>query len=161
MSGEKGPGEPALLSIGKVAEQVGVSERTLRYYEQIGLLVPAGHSPGGCRRYTRADIDRVAHIRELQSVMGYSLEEIHDLLRAQDRLDAIRSAYHQAPEPARQAHLLEEALVTLDQLRERVQAKSERLGRILATLDAKAARYRQALGELREAEAVTTDSGAG
>ncbi|PZS22868.1 MAG: MerR family transcriptional regulator [Acidimicrobiales bacterium] len=148
--GQAGPGETTYLSIGKVAEQLGVSERTLRYYEQIGLLTPGGHSPGGCRRYTARDIERVTHIRELQEVMGYSLEEIHELLGARDRLEAIRTAYHQAPEPADQAELVQEALRTLDQLRARVQAKVERLGRILAELDARSLRYHQALEDLTE-----------
>lgn len=148
-AGQSRDGETTLFSIGKVAEQVGVSERTLRYYEQIGLLTPAAHSPGGCRRYTRQDIDRVTHVRELQQVMGYSLDEIHGLLGARDRLEAIRAAYHQAPEPADQVELVEEALGTLDQLRIRVRAKVERLGRILAELDARSARYHKALEELR------------
>lgn len=151
-----GPGETTLFSIGKVAEELGISERTLRYYEQIGLISPAGHSPGGCRRYTASDIERVSHIRELQEVMGYSLEEIQDLLGAGDRLEAIRTAYRQSPEPAHQVKLVEEALETLEQLRARIQAKLERLGTMLSEVDARSARYHQALDNLCEEGACTT-----
>ena len=45
--------------IGEVAERFGVSTRTLRYYEEVGLIVPSGKSPGGSRRYSDADITRI------------------------------------------------------------------------------------------------------
>ncbi|MGH8921747.1 MAG: MerR family transcriptional regulator, partial [Actinomycetes bacterium] len=59
-----------LLGIGKAAEELGVSERALRYYQQIGLLTPSGRTPGGLRRYSAADLDRVRRIRELQRLLG-------------------------------------------------------------------------------------------
>ncbi|MGH9063366.1 MAG: MerR family transcriptional regulator [Acidimicrobiales bacterium] len=137
-----------LLAIGRVAELVGVSERTLRYYEEIGLVVPASHSPGRCRRYTDEDVQRVARIRELQEVMGYSLEEIHAILAADDRFDAIRIAYRRDQEPAEQVRLLEEAMTMVDEQRIRVWAKVERLNRILAELDARSARYHEVHADL-------------
>ena len=64
-------GEP-LLGIGAAAERAGVSERALRYYQQLGLLVPAC-TPGGLRRYSEDDLARVARIRELQALLGLDL----------------------------------------------------------------------------------------
>lgn len=139
----------ALLPIGKVAEQVGVSERTLRYYEEIGLLTPAGHSPGRCRRYTQAEVARVNHIRELQEVMGYNLEEIATILGARDRLERVAEECRSGQDRARQAQLVDEALATLEESRARVRAKADRLQRILAQVDEAWDRYQGAAEELR------------
>lgn len=145
----EGPAAGSLLAIGRVAELAGVSERTLRYYEEIGLLRPAGHSPGGCRRYTSQDVDRLLHIRELQQVMGYSLEEIHDIVAAKDKLEEIRRACDSGHEPGEHARLVDEAVSTLDELRVRVRAKVARLEHILAGMDAAASRYHELAERLR------------
>jgi DNA-binding transcriptional MerR regulator len=73
----------AQYRIGEVAEAAGVSTRTLRYYEELGLVSPSGHSPGGARRYSDADLARVLRIRELQHLVGFNLEaiEINNQLR--------------------------------------------------------------------------------
>lgn len=142
--------EDPLIPIGKMAELVGVSERTVRYYEEVGLLTPTAHSPGGCRRYGTDDVARVSHIRELQEVMGYSLEEIQRILAARDRLASIRTEWQGAAERDEQVALLGEAMSTLEEFRRRVRAKADRLQRILAELDATAERYQAVAEELRE-----------
>lgn len=141
----EGP-EEARLAIGEVAQLARVSERTLRYYEELGLLVPAGHSPGGCRRYAPAAVGRLVHIRELQEVMGYSLEEIQAILEAGDRLEAYQAASLTEMEMEPQRRLAEEALATIARLRERVRAKLARLERILVELDAASATYERRAG---------------
>src|ERR1700727_447084 len=89
---DRAAGEP-LLGIGAAAERAGVSERALRYYQQLGLLVPAC-TPGGLRRYSEEDLARVARIRELQTLLGLNLDEIAVVLRNEDRLAQIRLSYH-------------------------------------------------------------------
>jgi DNA-binding transcriptional MerR regulator len=71
--------------IGEVADAVGLSLRTIRYYDEVGIVVPSGRSGGGYRLYTDADIDRLQFVKELKP-LEFSLEEIRDLLTA---LDAI------------------------------------------------------------------------
>ena len=71
-----------------------MSERALRYYQQIGLLVPACTTPGGLRRYSADDLARVARIRELQTLLGLNLDEIAVVLRNEDRIAQIRLTYH-------------------------------------------------------------------
>ncbi|MGH9071306.1 MAG: MerR family transcriptional regulator [Acidimicrobiales bacterium] len=134
------------LSIGQVAQRLGISDRTLRYYEEVGLITPGGHSPGGCRRYCAQDIERVAHIRELQEVMGYSLEEIQRILSARNQLDTIGTARASVSASEDQHQLLEEAFETLELFRTRVRAKLERLERISAELEATAALYKGPVG---------------
>jgi DNA-binding transcriptional MerR regulator len=90
---------PPALRIGEAALATGVSERTLRYYEELGLLAPAGHSPGGTRRYGEIQLARVRRIRELQELLGLNLDEIKSILSGEDRFDALRSAWERSEDP--------------------------------------------------------------
>ncbi|WP_286689360.1 MULTISPECIES: MerR family transcriptional regulator [unclassified Aeromicrobium] len=76
-----------MMHIGELAERTGLSLRTIRHYDQIGLLAPSGRSEGGFRLYTEDDYDRLMLIRRMKP-LGYSLEQMGDLLRA---LDSTRS----------------------------------------------------------------------
>ncbi|MBO1903267.1 MerR family transcriptional regulator [Leucobacter weissii] len=75
--------ETGMMHIGELAERTGLSLRTIRHYDQIGLLVPSGRSEGGFRLYTDDDHDRLLLIRRMKP-LGYSLEQMGDLLRALD-----------------------------------------------------------------------------
>jgi DNA-binding transcriptional MerR regulator len=97
------------MRIGEVAERVGVTTRTLRYYEEVGLVTPSSHSTGGSRRYSEDDYARVLRIRELQAVMGFNLDEIRELLDAGDRIDKLRAEYRAGVSPRRTAEIVQEA----------------------------------------------------
>ena len=71
----------AALRIGEVARCSDMTPDTLRYYERLGLIEPAGRTPGGYRTYGRAVIDRLAFIRKAQA-LGLTLDEVSDVLRA-------------------------------------------------------------------------------
>jgi DNA-binding transcriptional MerR regulator len=135
--------DEVLSGIGAVAEATGVSERTLRYYEELGLILPAAYSPGGSRRYSRADVARVEHIRTLQSLMGFNLEEIKDVLEAEDHLDAIRRQYLDGG-PVPKAILLATGIATLEDLHGQVQRKIDRLEQFRSELEARIARVKSA-----------------
>jgi len=138
---------PALLRIGEAAERAGVSPRTLRYYEELGLLVPTGRSAGGARRYTEADVVRLGRIRELQELLGFDLVEIGEILRGEDQLADIRSGWSDAPLTGRK-RMLEVAVEINARLRELVRAKQGRLDEMMRELDDKARRYRTRSREL-------------
>ncbi len=72
-----------MMHIGELAERTGLSLRTIRHYDEIGLLTPSGRSEGGFRLYTEEDHDRLMLIRRMKP-LGYSLEQMGDLLRALD-----------------------------------------------------------------------------
>lgn len=86
--------------IGEVAEAVGLSLRTIRHYEEVGLVPPSGRSAGGFRLYTDEDIERLRLITHMKP-LGFSLEQMRDLLGARDRLAAGE------PDPAERAGLRE------------------------------------------------------
>ncbi len=89
-AGAGGGGACASLRIGEVAIEAGVTTRTLRYYQELGLLDP-GQSPGGSRRYGESDVIRLKRILELRDVMGFDLERIRAILSSEDRLAELRA----------------------------------------------------------------------
>ena len=73
--------------IGEVAERTGLSLRTIRYYEEMRLVVPSGRTTGGFRLYTEHDIDRLELVKRLK-ILDLSLESTTDMLAARDLLAA-------------------------------------------------------------------------
>lgn len=74
-----------LLQIGQVAEATGLSLKTIRHYDEMGLVAPSERSPGRFRLYTAADVDRLLVIRRMKP-LGFTLEQMRDLLAALDTL---------------------------------------------------------------------------
>lgn len=142
-----GDGE-VLLRIGEAALRLGVSERALRYYEEIGLVVPAHHSPGGNRRYGEAELARVRRIRELQDLMGLNLDEIRTVLCTEDKLEALRAQWRASDAAGDRRRLLEEGIALTEPLRARVEGKRARLTAFLEELDERVEHYRSLLAEL-------------
>jgi DNA-binding transcriptional MerR regulator len=75
------------MHIGEVAERVGLSLRTIRYYEEVGLVTPSSRTQGGFRLYTEADATRLQLVKDMKP-LGFSLDEMRDLLGVLDGLDA-------------------------------------------------------------------------
>jgi len=135
-----------LLGIGAAATRLGVSERALRYYQQLGLLVPACTTPGGLRRYSEGDLARVTRIRELQALLGLNLDEIAIMLRSEDRIAQIRLTYHdERTGDDERRRLTRECLALQENLRATVEAKRVALEVFLADLDARIGRARDLL----------------
>ncbi|MGH3403448.1 MAG: MerR family transcriptional regulator [Streptosporangiaceae bacterium] len=138
------PGE--LIGIGAAAARAGVSERALRYYQQLGLLAPARTTPGGLRRYSAANLARVARIRELQTLLGLNLDEIALVLRNEDRIAQIRLEWHDERTSKRERRALSrESLALQENLRATVEAKRVALDSFLADLDTRIAKVRAVL----------------
>lgn len=75
------------MQIGEVAARTELSLRTIRHYEETGLVAPSARSQGGFRLYTEADVARLMVIRRMKP-LGFTLDQMRDLLEAVDRLDA-------------------------------------------------------------------------
>lgn len=80
------PGAQPTLHIGEVAERVGLSLRTVRYYEEQGLFAPAGRTDGGFRLYTEEQVDRLLLIKQMKP-LGFSVAQMCELLDACDARD--------------------------------------------------------------------------
>ena len=143
--GANGTRSEQLLGIGAAAARLGVSERALRYYQQLGLIVPAC-TPGGMRRYSEPDLARVERIRQLQAVGGLNLDEIAVVLGNEDRMAQIRLTYHDEHTSEDERRQLTREYITLQEgLRATVEAKRAALGTFLADLDARIQRARDLL----------------
>ncbi|SCD98043.1 DNA-binding transcriptional regulator, MerR family [Streptomyces sp. BpilaLS-43] len=88
------------MQIGEVATRTELSLRTIRHYEDTGLVTPSARSQGGFRLYTEADVARLMVIRRMKP-LGFSLDEMRGLLEATDRLDS----GEELPEAEREALL--------------------------------------------------------
>jgi MerR family transcriptional regulator, repressor of the yfmOP operon len=106
MSGEPG------LRIGEVARLAGTTPRTIRYYEEIGLLpVTDGRAPGTHRTYAKSDVDRLTELLRLKDLLGLSLEELKELVEAEGARAALRREWQGGVEdPVRRRQILEESL---------------------------------------------------
>jgi MerR family transcriptional regulator, repressor of the yfmOP operon len=99
------------LRIGEVAELTGTTPRTIRYYEEIGLLPGASDREQGKHRcYTRADVERIEEIVRLRDLLGLSLEQLSTLLEAQSARAEIKREYHRTEDPGVQRNLLGQSL---------------------------------------------------
>jgi DNA-binding transcriptional MerR regulator len=141
-----------LCGIGAAAEKAGVSQRALRYYQQLGLITPHGCTPGGMRRYSEDDLARVARIRQLQTLLGLNLDEISLVLRSEDRMAEIRLAYHaEETTCSERRDLVRESLELQQELRATVEAKRLGIEGFLTDLDARIAKTRGFIDQMTAA----------
>jgi DNA-binding transcriptional MerR regulator len=78
------------MHIGEVAERIGLSLRTIRYYEEVGLITPSARTQGGFRLYTEADATRLQLVKDMKP-LGFSLDEMRDLLGVLDQLGDVQT----------------------------------------------------------------------
>jgi MerR family transcriptional regulator, repressor of the yfmOP operon len=98
------------MRIGEVAELTGTTPRTIRYYEEIGLLGSAADRQQGKHRvYTQADVERLGEIVRLRDLLGLSLEQLSQLVAAETARAEIRREYHATEDPDRQRTLLHQS----------------------------------------------------
>jgi MerR family copper efflux transcriptional regulator len=133
-----------LAHIGRVADAVGLSLRTIRYYEEIGLVTPSGRTAGGFRLYNADDIDRLLLIKRMKP-LGYSLDEMSRLLALIDALTAAENADLPALTPEQALTELQSYAEAVQQrimkLRTQVEYAQEFRDRILTEIDRRSERH--------------------
>ncbi|HYB29928.1 MAG TPA: MerR family transcriptional regulator [Solirubrobacteraceae bacterium] len=139
------------LRIGEVAELLGTTPRTIRYYEEIGLLPGASDREQGKHRcYTEADVDRVREIMRLRDLLGLSLEEVSALLEAEDARAQLRREIQQTEDPAEIKRILEQALGHIANQLELVRRRLRELEQLETELVSKRRAVHKRLSELGE-----------
>src|SRR5919204_6540655 len=98
------------MRIGKVAERTGTTARTIRYYEELGLLDRDEREKGKHRSYDEADVERLDELIRLRELLGVSLEELKTIVEAEDARAALRREWHEGAEGPRRVEILHEAL---------------------------------------------------
>ena len=140
-----------MTRIGDVAKAVGTTPRTIRYYEEIGLLGGAEDREAGRHRvYDERDVERLRDALRLKELLGLSLDELKTLLEAEEARAALRHEWHEAdPDPARREEILAEALGHLDRQLDLVRRRREEIDRLEQELGARRRRVRSRLRGLR------------
>ena len=137
------------LRIGEVAELTGTTPRTIRYYEEIGLLPgSSARAQGKHRCFTEADVDRVREILRLRDLLGLSLEQLSGLLDAESARAELRREYAETDDPAERRRILDQALVYIGTQLALVQARHRELEQLERELVQRRALIHQRLSEL-------------
>jgi DNA-binding transcriptional MerR regulator len=138
------------LRIGDVARLVGTTPRTIRYYEEIGLLPEAPARPSGRHRiYSEREVERLREVMRFRDLLGVSLEELRTLLTAEEARAAVRAQLRrQDVDPERRRELLTEALGHIDRQLELVRRRAAELGKLEEELGETRKRVRRKLREL-------------
>jgi DNA-binding transcriptional MerR regulator len=136
------------LRIGEVAKLAATTPRTIRYYEEIGLLPAAsGREPGTHRTYAEADVERLTELLRLKDLLGVSLEELKELVEAEDARAALRREWQGGVEdPVRRRQILERSLDLSGRQLELLRRRQDEIAKLEAEL---LARRKRVQGWLR------------
>lgn len=94
-----------VYQIEEIARRSGLSKRTIRYYEEMGLLPPLGRSEGGYRLYTDRHLERLTQIVAARESLGLSLQQVHEFVTLVEQVDASVEVVRETPEPHRRESL--------------------------------------------------------
>jgi MerR family transcriptional regulator, repressor of the yfmOP operon len=139
------------VRIGEVADQVGVTARTIRYYEELGLLGdPATRAKGTHRLYTQADIARLRELVRLRDLLGLTLEELTELAEAAALQECLRNRWAASTGNRERATIVRTAIPNVQRQLDLVKARQQHLADFAAELETKLERMRALLAELRQ-----------
>jgi DNA-binding transcriptional MerR regulator len=141
------------LRIGEVAKLTGTTPRTIRYYEEIGLLpAPGDRVPGAHRSYREEDVERLTELLRLKDLLGVSLEELKELVSAEEARAALRREWDSGIEdPVRRRQVLDESLGHIAGQLELVRRRRDEFAKLEDELLARRRRVRELLRELSPA----------
>ncbi|HXF50452.1 MAG TPA: MerR family transcriptional regulator [Dehalococcoidia bacterium] len=143
------PGE-AYLQIGEVAERTGVTQRTLRFYEEKGLLKPPTRMEGGFRLYSEEDVQRVERIKRLQTLLGFTLAEIKEMVEAEEVKLQLRQEYRHDADIADRKAKIEKAIEVTERQVAVIRQKMDALADMRNHLEERLAKYRGWLAQLEQ-----------
>jgi len=137
-----------LLKIQEVAAETGLTPRSIRYYEEVGLLEPAARSEGAYRLYDASDLERLRFIKELRDEAGFSLAQIGQLLEDEATRERNRERFRATQDPTERRAILEDARDRVDRQIDTLEAKSRRLSEMIAAARERRAHLESHLAEL-------------
>jgi MerR family transcriptional regulator, repressor of the yfmOP operon len=148
-TGSPRPAAGEQLRIGDVARLVGTTPRTIRYYEQMGLLAaPSSRAAGSHRTYSLEEVERLREIMRLKELLGLSLEELGTLLAAEEARAAVRAQLQREDVDATsRRQLLHEALGHIDRQLELVRRREAELSKLESELSETRRRVKRKLRE--------------
>lgn len=155
MSDAAVPAEPArpagparLLRIQEVAAETGLTTRAIRYYEEIGLLQPAGRSDGAYRLYDASDLERLRFIRSLRDDAGFSLAQVGQLLEDEAARERNRERFHATSDADERRAIVEDAQARVERQISTLRAKRDRLDAMIEEAETRRTHLAAHLDEL-------------
>ena len=134
-----------LLRIQEVAEETGLTPRSIRYYEERGLLRPAARSEGAYRLYDASDLEQLRFIKGLRDDAGLSIADIGQILEDEESRRRTRAALKATEDPAERRRILLERLASIEGLHGRLNAKLARLQAMFDDVEARRGRLHDLL----------------
>jgi DNA-binding transcriptional MerR regulator len=135
--------------IGEVAERAGVTTRTIRYYEELGLLGKAGERAKGAHRlYIEADVARLQELIRLRDLLGLTLDELVELAEAEEARAALRDQWAESATDDERAGILDAAISLAERQLELVRARQQRLAEFADELAGKLPAIRERQSQL-------------
>ncbi|MGD0714481.1 MAG: MerR family transcriptional regulator [Gaiellaceae bacterium] len=122
--------EQRVLRIGELAERTGVTPRTIRYYEEIGLLACGERRKGSHRLYDEADVERVLELTQLRDLLNLSLGELKQLVEAEEARAILRRRFHETDSGVERLRIVEEALPHVETQLQLVRRRGQELARL-------------------------------
>ena len=142
------------LRIGEVAKLAGTTPRTIRYYEEIGLLPGSRNRPARSHRaYAEADVERLTELLRLKDLLGLSLEELKELVEAEGARAELRREWRGGVEdPARRREILEQSLAYTARQLDLVRRRRDEIKKLEDELVTRRKRAKTLLRELETAK---------
>ena len=146
-----------LLRIQEAAAEAGLTSRSVRYYEEVGLLRPAARSEGDYRLYDATDVERLRFIKGLRDDAGFSLAEIAQLLEDEDARERGHEAYHATTDPTERLRILRDRVSRYEHQIEMLRTKIERLQAMVDETDGRLTRTNTKIAALTEEMAASIE----
>src|SRR4051812_21332944 len=131
------PDDDQYLRIGELAARTGLTQRTIRYYEEVGLLPPATRTQGDYRLFGAHDINHLQKIVRLRDIFGFSLAEIRDTIDAEETLEQLRTEYRATEDVATRISKLDQARILTQGQLELLERKVMQIEELKAELEAR------------------------
>lgn len=151
--------EHALFRIGDVADAVGITVRTVRYYEELGLLGDAEarsqRAKGSHRLFSQADVDRLRELIRLRDLLGLTLDELNEIAEAAQLQQCLRSRWENSTGDHERAEIVRRGIPNVERQLELVHARQRHLAEFAEVLEGKLDRMRALLDELDRTEVHT------
>src|SRR5450759_2006205 len=136
-----------LLRIHEAAAEVGLTARSVRSYEEVGLLRPAARSEGDYRLYDSTDLERLRFIKGLRDDAGFSLAEIAQLLEDEAARERGHAAFHATTDPAERKRLLRERVASFER---QIETLERKIGRLQTMVDETESRRARTVAKIAE-----------
>lgn len=152
------PGDPdePLLRIQEVAAETGLTPRSIRYYEELGLLTPCARSEGDYRLYDPSDLERLRFIKGLRDDAGFSLAEIAQLLEDEAARRRANERFRESIDADERREAVLDTIARVDRQIATLRRKGERIAAMIAEAESRAEHLRAHLAELDGASAEGT-----